>query len=450
MHRTTDTARRERRVPRANPYEGRPARVSGRALAALGLLTWLAGCGGGGSAAVAPSTPAPPGPASVSVARVGPGTTDPSVHQLVRTRGDVLYVVAPDGTTYPHNPTAHLRVYRGDRAGAPASMAARDDGHAPGGGVNASDSAIDGQDRIHVVWMDGAGNVLYAPFDTATDLWGATAQLEASGVQGLSQGDEGVAIAVDAFGNPHAVWVYQPATNVIRVRYASLVGGAWSAPVDVADTVAINLWHPTLAFAPNGDLTVAWLDGTGGYSTDGVVRTRRRHANGTWDASQLIPDTAVVGLDNGPSLLITADGTRHIAFDNYTSATVYDQVRYWYDVGAGWQGDQQPPVTYSHDPALGPDGQGGLYLYAHGAIPAAAPMTVGQGKYRFHKAAGSATWGPFTLVPEAVGAVDDATSTRWSQFFINSPGVLDFTYWTHTDPADSMGYELFVATQNVP
>jgi len=326
-----------------------------------------------------------------------------------------------------------------------------DDAHAPSGGVNASDSAIDASDRIHSVWVDGAGNIFYAPFDTTADMWGAAIQLDTYGPHGMSQGDEGVAIALDSAGTPHVVWQYSVnGTTTLRLRFATIANGVQGPIEEVEDVVTLNLWHPTLAFSPAGDLTVAWLDGTGGYSTDGVVRTRVRHANGSWDPSQTIPDTAVVGLDNGPSMMITADGVRHITFVDYESSTTYNKVRYWYDAGSGWQGDQQPPTIYTHDPTLGPDGSGGLYIYAHGGVDPSNPKGIGQGKWRFHKPAGGTVWGPFTQISEATGLIDDATSTRWSQFFFAQPKTLDFTYWTHTDPADSAGYMLYIGTQTVP
>ena len=403
-----------------------------------------------------PRSPAPsqtPLPTSgiVGVAQAGPGTTDPSSHHLVRTSTNVLYVIATDETTFSTATTAHLRVRKANAAGTPGSFTTQDDAHAPGGGVNASDSAIDGQDRIHNIWMDAQRNVLYAVFDTATDTWGSTTPLETNAFfsGAPTQGDEGVALALDNAGSPHAVWAYMSALNVSRLHYATLLNGTWSTPLAIeaispAQTVAFNSWHPAVAFAPSGDLTVAWLDGTGGSAFDGVVRTRVRHANGAWDATLTLPDTfVIVGADNGPSLLITADGVRHIAFCGSNNT-----VRYYYASGSGnWQGDQQTTTTVTHDPVLGPDGSGGLYLYGHGEPPVGEPEGLGDGKFRFHKAAHATAWGPFTQITEATGPIDDSTSTRWSQFFYNYPKTIDFTYWLHTPGNGATGYEIHIGTQ---
>lgn len=388
---------------------------------------------------------------AVAVALVGPGTTDPSSHQLVRTSTNVLYVIAPDETAFGTATTAHLRVNKANVAGPPGSFTLKDNSNAPGGGVNASDSAIDGQDRIHNIWMNAQRNVFYAVFDTATDTWGPTTTLETNAFfsGAPTQGDEGVALALDNAGNPHAVWAYMSALNQSRLHYATFQGGVWSPYLQVesispAQTVAINSWHPALAFAPSGDLTVAWLDGTGGSAFDGVVRTRIRRANGTWDATLTLPDTnVIVGADNGPSILITADGVRHITFCGSVN-----MVRYYYDAGSGWQGDQQPTTTVTHDPVLGPDGSGGLYLYGHGE-PVGGAEGIGDGKFRFHKAIHATGWSAFTPIPEAnaTGQIDDATSTRWSQFFYNYPKTIDFTYWIHTPGNGATGYEIHIGTQ---
>ena len=98
--------------------------------------------------------------------RVGPGYTDVSPHQLVRTSGNVLYVVSPNGTSYKSNTTATLIVSKGNLAGVPTAYVAQDVAHSPGtpttgitlrAGVASSASAIDGSDVIHSVWIDNHG-----------------------------------------------------------------------------------------------------------------------------------------------------------------------------------------------------------------------------------------------------------------------------------------------------
>ncbi len=373
----------------------------------------------------------------------GAGTTDPSEHQLVRTSGNVLYVFANGSTAYPTNSGSHLHVYKAQQAGTASSFTEVDAAHAPGNEVFTVDSAIDGSDIVHVVWNNRLGEVNYAIFDTKTNLWGAVTKLAVNNWTDFNQGDQGVNIALDANGKSHVVWTYKDNGGTLHTDYANNVGGTWNAPVRVDDITLKNAIHPTLAFAPNGDLLLAWIDGTGNYSGDGIVRTRVRHANGSWDASQAINDTAYAGLDNGPSLLITSNGTQHLTFNNNQN-----QIRYWYNSGSGWKGDRQPAVEETHDPVLGPDGNGGLYIYGHGAPADGSQGGFGPDKFRFHLAAGGTSWGPWTRIE--TGPMDDASGVRWSQFFFNFPKTVDYASWYDNygnTGATNVPYTLYISTE---
>ncbi len=404
------------------------------------------------------------GAAPISV-KVGPGYTDVSPHQLVRTSGNFVYVITPTGMAYRSNTTATLVVSKGNVVGIPTAYAAQDVVHSPGtaktgitttAGVSSSASAIDGTDVIHSVWIDNQGNtkgvsgdVYYAQFSTKTGKWGPATLLDgATGWTGYVVGDQGVNIALDKNGAPHVCWTAK-VSGKLRIKYSNRTGATWSKPVlaDETAVTAINAWHPTLAFAPNGDLLLAYVDGLGGYSHDGAIRTRLRHASGTWAATITIPiGNVYTGIDNGPSLMITADGRQHIAF----TGTVSD-IQYWYNAGSGWVSDE--PLTkgmpqISHDPSLGPDGTAnGIYIYGHGTpVPVRG---IGPNLYRFHKPAGG-VWGPWIeIVPDphtpTANHVDCAVSTRWSQFFFNSPTTVDFGYYSELTP-NSHDFTVYTGT----
>lgn len=317
---------------------------------------------------------------------VGPGFTDVSPHQLIRTSSDLLYAVAPTCDSYPSCPANSVRVYRANQPGTPTSFTEQDVAHRPSGGIGSSAIAIDGADTIHVLWNDRTGTVHYAPFSTGTNSWGATTTVAATNWTDFGQGDEGVALAVDANGLPHAVWSAKGSDGVLHAFYGNK-GGSWSAQ-RVDDGVLTGnrrVLHPTIAFTPANTLVVAWLEGTFNYAPDGIVRLRTRASTGAWGSTQTVndPDGAMTTIDNGPSLLITPDGTLHLTF---LAASPADQVRYWYNNGNGWQGDAQPPTQVTHDPSLGPDGSGGIFIYGHGT-----PTPVdghGDNLYSFHKGAG--------------------------------------------------------------
>ena len=438
--------------------------ATGRLAAATLMLLLVCGCGGGGAGSGSGSNSggrgaSPSEGTELSVVRVGPGTTDPSTHQLVRSSTNVLYVIAPDGQNFPSNPNALLRVWKANVAGAPTAFSPQDDAHAPASGVISSGIAIDGEDHIHCVWLDSLGNVNYAVFDAITNRWGTVNTLTSGAPPGVGQGFQGIALALDSLGNPHVVWNEDIGFGVQRLSYATREQGVWRPVFPVEDIATSSSWHPAMAFSPNGNLTIAWLDGDGSaYGNTGVVRTRVRRSDGNWDASEVFDDWPLVNLDNSPSLLIDSNGVRHITFTALAGG-VWGAMRYWYDAGAGWRGDRQPPLISSHDPALGPDGYGGIYLYAHGEVDgssAGSAAGLGHGKWSMHKSANATSWEPFTqIIAEGSGkipagtGIDDATNARWSQFFHIQPKTLDFAFWTYSPDAAS-GYTIYIGTQTMP
>ena len=369
----------------------------------------------------------PSGPANPAVAGAL-GFSDVSPHQVVRSRANVLYAVVPTCNDYPACTGNDLRAWRGDVAGTPGAMIAVDDAHEPLGGAGSTALAIDGCDRIHVLWNARDGVARYAVLDAATDTWGPATVVAATNWTDYGQGDEGVALAVDAAGVPHAAWAAN-AGGVLHLFFAVRSGDAWSAPVQVDDVPLAGVrraWHPTVAFAPDGTLLLAWLEGTVNYAPDGVIRARRRATDGTWLPSVAIPDAAMTAIDNGPSMIVTPDGVAHLSFDDTKNV-----IRYWYDAGAGWKGDRQPPAQVTHDPALGPDGHGGLYIWGHGAPTDGTLGGNGPNVYRFHRPAGG-TWGSFDVYVE--GAFDSSVTTRWSQFFHHFPATVDVAFWNPAFP----------------
>ena len=386
------------------------------------------------------STTAPAGQAA-AVVSVGPGYSDVSPHEVVRTSGDVLYAAVPTcATPNPCNGNA-LIMYAAAGSGVPASFGALDTAHEPAA-VNSSDAigtssiAIDGNDLIWVAWIErtNGGSVKVATFSTSTNTWSSPSFTAATNITSFVAGSEGVSLALDANGAPHIAYAAAGASGQTHIMYANRVSGSWSAPVSVNDeTIAsgTNAMHPTLAFAQDGSLLFAWLDGGAEY-TAGTIHTRVRSSSGSFSASTLISGQALSSVDDGPSLLVTPDGTRHLTFvdPNVT-------VKYWYGPdGVTWHGDRQPPSQQTHDPSLGPDGASGVYIYGHGT-PQGAIDGTGVNVYRFHLAAGNTGWSPFALY--ASGTYDCSVSTRWSQFFMRFPAEVDTIFWNNDTIALSAG-----------
>jgi hypothetical protein len=388
----------------------------------------MAGSGGSGGTAGSGGTGGSGGcPGLIThQVEVGPGYSDVSPHQLVRTSAGALYVAAPTCNSFPSCNANTLKMFRADGPALPTSFTELDPTHEPGD-VGTVALAIDGSDRVHVAWDErgSGGRARYAVFDTSTNTWGTPETIEQSGWTTFGQGDEGVALAVDAAGAPHAAWSFQGSDGTLRVHWA-VRGSSWSSPVELDDVRVRSSRHPTLAFAPSGELRLMWLDGGSEYAMDGIIRSRTRSTGGVWSASAAIPDQAMTAIDNGPSLMVTADGVAHASFCNYNM-----EIRYWYDAGSGWQGDQQPAPVQTHDPSLGPDGAGGLYIYGHGS-PVGSLNGHGNDVFFLHKGAGGTTWSAWTRF--VTGSFDSSVSVRWSQFFHHFPGTLDIVYWSDPYP----------------
>jgi len=425
----------------------------------LGFVLTVA-CGGGGHSA--PVTPSGPGASAPSVApsakgsgssvpaaasatiAIGPGYSDVGPHQLVRTSANVLYAIAPTCSQYPACPGGTLPAYMATNPGTPSGFVQVDAADAPqpqsaNDAIGSSAIAIDSNDLIWVAWTQRVnnGSAFITTFNTHSNTWGTPAQLEITNFQ-FGQGDEGIALALDASGTPHVVWDFTDSTGVTHLHYAhGLSGGGFTTPLQVDDyplAAMHGVIHPAVAFAPDGSFVAAWLDGFGPYLPNGTIHVRTRDPAGNWGSSSEIPDVAMTTIDNGPSILITGDGVRHVAFVNGS-----DTIRYWYGPdGINWHGDQQPATQQSHDPSLGPDGAGGIYIYGHGT-PEPNIYGTGVNLYRFHKSAGATSWSPFTLWVS--GTYDCSVSTRWAQFFQSFPATTDALYW---NPNGGMASALFV------
>jgi hypothetical protein len=325
-------------------------------------------------------------------------------------------------------------MYAGNGTGTPSGFTALDTAHEPqalssSDSIGTSSIAIDGNDLIWVAWIARAngGTANVSTFDATAGTWSTAAPVsQTTGNTGFVVGKEGVVIALDANGAPHVAYTLIGSDGVGHIMYANRVSGSWSTPVQIDSETKPSgqgAMHPTIAFAPDGSLLFAWLDGPGAEYTTGTIVTRVRSSSGALSTTTTISGQALSAVDQGPSLLITADGTRHLTF---VDPNVY--VKYWYSAdGVNWKGDRQPPAQQTHDPSLGSDGASGVYIYGHGT-PQGATDGVGQNLYRFHLASGTTAWSSFALF--ATGPYDCSVSTRWSQFFMRFPTERDVIYWS--------------------
>jgi hypothetical protein len=378
--------------------------------------------------------------------RVGPGYTDVSPKALVRTTGNRLYIVVSNCESYPCTDASQaLRVYRANSTGVPSGFTLLDQGRAPAG-VSQWGIAIDGGNTIHVVWNDRASsganlsNLHYTTFSTTTDTWGGSVETVDSGLNvGLDGGGQGmqtVALALDASGAPHVVYLKTVEGRRHVYHRSRSSGGGWSAAVQLDDGVSYSgnqkAWHPNLAFDPAGRLLAVWQRGSFNADNDGTIFGRVRAANGSWGGTANISgdNAARVTIDQSTSLLVTPDSRYHITW--IAAATDYIRYQYSDNQGQTWSANHPGGGTQAtHNPALG-YAAGKLRIYGHGT-PVPPPDGHGEDLYYFEGGGGPGAWGSWTRF--VTGAdYDSSVNVRWAQFFNSFPNTIDLAYWNDNYP----------------
>ena len=392
--------------------------------------------------------PALPGATSNYSVQVGDGYSDVSPKQLVRTTGNVLYTVAINCDSYPDFTATGLaqtvRVHRANSTGVPSGFTRKDSANEPAGAVTVA-AAIDGDNQIHIVWVarssvSNARYLRYAVFDTASDTWGAVATIASDlDYDDIGQGDQACALALDADGVPHVVYLGTAGSGTLanrRVYYRNRIGGSWSSATQVDSGVSYTgnqkAWHPNLAFDPAGRLLVLWLRGTFNDTADGTVYSRVY--TGSWGSTVAVSSAggALTSIDQSTSILITAGGRYHTAFINASTTHSQKYIRYRYsdDQGATWSAnDPASGLQATHNPSLGWTGSK-IRIMGHGTPDGS---NHGQNLYFFEGDGGSASWGTWTQFVAGTN-FDSSVNARWSQFFHHYPATLDVAYWNDNYP----------------
>ncbi len=372
-------------------------------------------------------------PGMVVAFPIGPGYSDVIPHQIVRTSDDRLYVFAgyrqgsssivAYWTTSPGLPTTSA-----DFAGTAQIQ--------DGGSVISVDAVYDGSHTVHVLVNDQRGDLEDYPFDTTSNTFGAPKALASQDptVPGDYIGTSGVSGAFDPSGvlqvtywsaGSHITYQgysYNPANGVLR-RVAG--------PTQVDTQGSAD--HPSVAVSPvDGSLTVAWVSEA---SSPAQILARTRSSAGTWGSVETASAAPVwtstsagINIDQGPSLLITADGTKHLTYiEDYDSSGNYGRIHVVTNRGTGWV--DRPLRQYTHNPALATDGTGRLLVVGHGFPnnPPCPDMTV---MCVIHQNR-SGVWGPSRVlaVPTAGDSFDASASVKWSAVGLNRPETTELVFF---------------------
>jgi hypothetical protein len=382
------------------------------------------------------------GPVSLAVAaqplgapstlvRVGPGVTESSQRQVVRTRDGLVYIATVDDEGYDGGPDAYLHMYRATTAGLPTQFTVADASHEPHVSLpldlSGGDARIDANGTIHVTYVvanlggDAVGEyrgtsltVKYQTFDTGTKAWGP-----AQTVTTLASDGDGVrgkvvsALALDPSGAPLVI----TASSAGVSAWSPAPDGAW-APSAVAEEGAL---HPSIAFDARRRAHLAWLSSPVGTPS---IRYASRAPDGSWSAPEVVADDDVLSndtIDQGPSL----------AFDAAARPTVLwlsrsDDVRVAVGDGDGMWTRHDPPATFAHSPGLYVRGDDRLVFLGHDRDTHPAYLSYD---------AGSADWSSIgVFAPPAdeadLYAYDGSASPRFDPLFDPDCRMVDVAFFS--------------------
>lgn len=372
---------------------------------------------------------------------LGPGGSDVVPHQLVRTGADRLYAF----TAVQSSPT--VRVYYTPTGGFPENAAAFTAGPAfnETNGVPLSlDAAFDGSSLVYVVVNTTSGYVKLYPFDLATNTYKAVKQLATNGgtrnANDLYVGTSGVSAMVDLSGVlhvaywrsdnriVHAAYTYSASTGVLTtVSAATLVDTAGSAN------------HPSLAVSPaDNSVTVAWMSEA---SSQYRILARVRSSTGSWGSVQTVSAATAwhstsfgLNVDQGPSLVISPNGTKHLVFiEHYDGTGDYGRIHYAVYTGSSWQ--DTALANYSHDPALALNAAGDVYIIGHGHPKSGSVGTsacLNMLNMCYLKKPSGGNWGSAQLLAQATASqsYDASPSARWSAVGFNRPEVVEALFFS--------------------
>ncbi len=364
---------------------------------------------------------------------VGKGYTDGVPRQLVRTNSDRLYIFSPNaqhtsiinvfwtGTGLPTNSASFTgstsTIINPTQPELPLSV----------------DAVYDGNSIIHVLVNTRQGFLRDHPFDVTTNTFRTPILIADDtpsftgnyigtvGVSGMVDSDGVLNVAYWSNGNHIAYqgYSYNSGTNTLTI-----VGG--ETQVDSAGSAN----HPSLAISPLDDsITIAWVSET---ATKQIL-ARTRSSTGVWGmvetVSSATPWTSPyegVNIDQGPNMLITPNGTRHLLYiENWDTANHYGSVHYAVNTGGDWTDTELD--FYSHNPGLATNLAGDIYLIGHGAVHTNENVNM----YILKKNS-NGSWGTPQLfaVPPNGENFDASPSIKWSVVGFNRPETVEFVFFT--------------------
>jgi hypothetical protein len=401
---------------------------------------------------------------------VGPGWTEASVRQIVRTPNNVVYVITSDDDPCQIGSTSSgvIRAWKGSGSQAqnsavPTSFSEMDSAHHPvavnvGSCIFDGNNAVlaspeirlDGSGIIHVIYVDeGNANVYYQTFSTLTDTWGSAVSLATNANTNSGTGwprEVQSAITLDSSNVPHVLYATSGTSNTLA--YRNKVGGSWSSAVTVASGTDIT--HPSLVTAQDGNLYAAWLDSS--YATHAVIKYAKY--TGSWGTPETVASGTVLANgdnDQGVNIAVNAIGVPYVLYLDGTVNGADNYVRVRYRTGGVWTDDSPPSSAggassssgtwYTHTPGIYVDSSGNVFVFLGHDI------NISPGVYEEQVGGPGNNWGaavqvePRNSTNTTVGnpGIDGSASVRFDPLRDYNPGIIDLLYYDESD--GTSGYD---------
>jgi hypothetical protein len=362
---------------------------------------------------------------------LGSGFTDPVPRQIIRTNDDRVYIFAPR-SQYKNE----IYAYWTTAAGLPGSAGAF------GGFKSFTETdlpvslsaAYDGGSIIHVSLITRGGIVKNYPFNITSNTYAAAQTLatDSPSISGDYVGSSGISSMFDASGKLHIVY-WGNGSHITHKAFTYTAGANTLSQVGATTQVDSggSAIHPAIAVSPADDsLTVTWIDT---HAFPSVILARVRSSGGTWGSIQTVSSSPVwtstnvgVSVDQGPNILITADGKKHLLYiENWDNTNNYGRAHYVQYNGSSWVDTSLG--FYTHGPAIAVNTAGEIYLIGHGAVQTGENVNL-----YYWKRATNGTWGSAQLLLAAPAnvTIDTTPSAKWSVVGFNRPSVIEFTFFS--------------------
>jgi len=375
---------------------------------------------------------------------VGLGYSDVIPHQIIRTNTDRLYIFGPS----PYSTV--INVYMADGLPTrPSDFALVAQVSLPSVPLSL-ESVYDGANIIHVLINTHAGEIRDIPFNITTNQFYSSITLASNGgtVSGDYLGTSGItgmydkngALHISYWTNAnhilHRAYIYDNVSNILTP-----IGGA----TQVDSSGSAN--HPASAVSPlDNSLTVAWVSQA---SNPAKILVRTLSSAGVWGNIETVSTASVwtstsagINIDQGPSLIISADGKKHLTYiENYSGTTDYGHIHYVEGSTSGWV--DQAINAYSHDPALAINSLGELFIVGHGHP--LNPTCQSTSDICTIKRDASGVWGSPQLfaVHPASATFDSSPSVKWSVVGLNRPDLVEFVFFSTPYSTPTLYYGRF-------